>query len=577
MRFGKIQRFFAGLAVAAGVVLSSATPAAANVNLGGSGGTYYTDGNWQRLNGNLTSSSSLSNYTEGGVQIGFTGNTANDEWRITNNGPITVVGDTVYYNGVPFGTIEGGQGGLSIDFSVAPKNASFETGNTNSWDIDGGFNLLQDQDWAVAPTIPDDDPTIDDLLLDPFANGDDGSSDDEDAPPYCTYEVKDSSAIDDIFGFGTQFGDNALYVENFGEVEDGYGTMHCPFITSSEFRVRSGALVQAYIAAKDLGDDYSFYALLTNKTTGVTERLLYQTGGGTDGWLEIEETIGGTTCPSGICTMQFQFLFGGYDRSGGELVNAGVALDTIRIYDNVSQEMIDALMAAIEYRSTDPAYAEAKECSVRNLGLGLADADGGQEQTYAWNFCPPPDPICDLKPDMEVRPQYIYLNPGETATVEVGVRNLCNDRITNAFDVLTSFSDWLILVDASTGVVLRDHSALMPQLTLGPGETRFWSITVRAPEQGFSGPVHITEMFWSGRGVDQRIDGVFIMPEPVVAPAPAPAPEPAPAPAPPALPVTLPNTAGEIGTAAAADSLLPLLPLLAATLAAALLMRRRLS
>ena len=146
---------------------------------------------------------------------------------------------------------------------------------------------------------------------------------------------------------------------------------------------------------------------------------------------------------------------------------------------------------------------------------------------------------------MAVSPQFINLAPGGTATVEVAMRNLCNDAPFIDSDLLVSFSDGLSVTDGSQGMLNLGQRAAWQKLSLAPGETRTWTVTVRAADTLVAAPVHITELYHRG-GVASRIDGVFITPAPA-APAPAPVVEaPAPAPADPApLPSALPNTAGE--------------------------------
>jgi hypothetical protein len=156
---------------------------------------------------------------------------------------------------------------------------------------------------------------------------------------------------------------------------------------------------------------------------------------------------------------------------------------------------------------------------------------------------------CALTPDMAVSPQFIELAPGGTATVEIALRNLCNDAPYRNSDLLVSFSDGLRVIDGSSGMLNLTQRAAWQGFTLAPGETRRWTVTVQADAALAVAPVHISELYHLGR-VASRIDGVFITPAAVVAapadPVPAPVVNPAPAPAAPApLPAALPNTAGD--------------------------------
>jgi hypothetical protein len=185
---------------------------------------------------------------------------------------------------------------------------------------------------------------------------------------------------------------------------------------------------------------------------------------------------------------------------------------------------------------------------------------------------PTPEPSCDELPDMAVSPQFINLAPGGTATVEVALRNLCEDAPFTPFDLLVSLSDGLTVIDGSGGMLNLGQRAAWQQLMLKPGETRQFTLVVQAPAQFSTAPLHISELYYSGR-VANRIDGVFITPAPAAEPAVAEAAvEPAPVvtAVPAALPTVLPNTAAPAGS---------MLPLLLAALGglsgAVLLLRRR--
>jgi hypothetical protein len=176
-------------------------------------------------------------------------------------------------------------------------------------------------------------------------------------------------------------------------------------------------------------------------------------------------------------------------------------------------------------------------------------------------------PECELTPDMAVSPQFINLAPGGTATVEIAMRNLCNDAPYRNSDLLVSFSDGLTVTDGSAGMVNLGQRAAWQGFTLAPAETRKWTVTVKAGETLAVAPVHISELYHLGR-VASRIDGVFITPAPApvvetpAAPAPAPVVE-----APALLPETLPNTART-------DAAVPLLMLVGVALCALLFGRR---
>jgi hypothetical protein len=179
--------------------------------------------------------------------------------------------------------------------------------------------------------------------------------------------------------------------------------------------------------------------------------------------------------------------------------------------------------------------------------------------------------VCALTPDLAVSPQLITIAPGEQATVELAMRNLCKDALTVPGDLVISFSDGLTVVDGTNGMRgIAAQRAAVQTFALNGDETRRWTVTVEAGDDLVTAPVHITEYYVLGR-VSSRIDGVFITPEPAPAAVVAEtAPTAAPAPAP--IPAALPNTAGETAPAAAG---LPLAALLLTVAAGALLLRRK--
>ncbi len=194
--------------------------------------------------------------------------------------------------------------------------------------------------------------------------------------------------------------------------------------------------------------------------------------------------------------------------------------------------------------------SESTPLEVLPLDNGGDDDDNPSPGTPA----PSVDSCSDL-PDLAVSPQFIEIAPGGRATVELSMRNLCSDAPFAPSDLLISFSDGLTVVETSGGIVAMGGRAADQRVSLAPGETKRWSVTVEAAAELTTPPLHITEHFVTGRET-RRIDGVFIAQQPAPA-APEPAAVPAPAPAP--LPTALPNTSGVGGllpTIAAALSLL---------------------
>jgi DNA-binding beta-propeller fold protein YncE len=162
---------------------------------------------------------------------------------------------------------------------------------------------------------------------------------------------------------------------------------------------------------------------------------------------------------------------------------------------------------------------------------------------------------CDVVPDLAVSPQYITLEAGGTAELQVAVRNI-DSRDHGYADLLVSLSDGLTVTGARKDILNLGQRAAWQQLLLSPNETRTFTLTVTAAETLPAAPVHVTEWYCGGRMVN-RIDGVFLTAAqtaeltgvPTAAEVPAAAEtsaaEPLPVIAP--LPAQLPNTGGSAG------------------------------
>ena len=156
-------------------------------------------------------------------------------------------------------------------------------------------------------------------------------------------------------------------------------------------------------------------------------------------------------------------------------------------------------------------------------------------------------PACRDETDIAVSPQFIDLAPGGQATVTVTMRNTGSVRA-GSHDVLLSLSDGLSVVGSSSGVTNLGQRAALQNVILEPNETRSFDVTVQAATTLPTAPLHVTELYCQARVVE-RIDGVFLTPQPAVAEQPTAAavepPAAVEAATPVPLPAVLPNTVGE--------------------------------
>jgi sugar lactone lactonase YvrE len=228
-----------------------------------------------------------------------------------------------------------------------------------------------------------------------------------------------------------------------------------------------------------------------------------------------------------------------------------------------------------DFGGADPNYGlEEPEGIAVGPDTLLLVADYGNNRIMIWQgepilyATPSSGPHCDDMVDVAVSPQYITLQPGGSADVQVTVRNT-GSRDHGYADLLVSLSDGLSVAGASQNAVNLGQRVAWQQLMLTPNETRSFTLTVTAAE-AISAPMqHVTEWYCRGN-VQHLIDGVFLTPAQAAELSGTPLPVPvAAAPALPAapavvvtpepvaaLPVALPNTGapavGLIGLAAAA-------------------------
>jgi hypothetical protein len=114
---------------------------------------------------------------------------------------------------------------------------------------------------------------------------------------------------------------------------------------------------------------------------------------------------------------------------------------------------------------------------------------------------------CQTAPDVAVSPQYIRLDPGGSAQIDIAVRNT-NPAAYGTADLLLSLSDGLQVAEATDGIDLGGRAAWQG-LTLGVNETSTFSLTVLAADELPTAPIFVAELYCGGR-VQSRIDGVML-------------------------------------------------------------------
>ena len=303
----------------------------------------YTEGDgWVYLDSSVTVSSTTNDWSDGYIDIEITGNgSPADQLRIQSSGNLTVVGDAVSWNGTRIGTIDPVRNGvngqpLRINFSASLKNAGFETGDFTDWVVNTNF-----------PGLAGDTP-----------NG----------------IYQDASVVTSPVSSGNY----AAKLHLTGNVSVAYGTAHGPTLTSSSFYAKAGNNLSLTWRAEDSGDDYDVYGYINNVATGTQQQLFYDRGDNTGGWVNLNSTIDSTVCPSGVCELQFQFIAGTYDASGGKYVGTTMYIDGIQIVTTAAQDdAVDYIVEHIEYENTsdNPKSTKPYKLTMKDSGsTGTATA-----------------------------------------------------------------------------------------------------------------------------------------------------------------------------------------------------------
>ena len=275
--------------------------------------SYIVQEGWKYLDTDVSVTSSSNNWTDGYVDIDITsGKDAGDQLRIMSSGLLSVAGDAVSWNGTRIGTIDpthnGSNGRLRINFSASLLNSGFETGNFNGWTVNTSYVSADGRTHTQTATV--------------------------------------QTAV--------KFeGSYAAKLEIYG-VTTGYGVGHGPQITSSNFYAKAGDTLSVRWYAEKTQDYYDVYGYLVNSSTGVRQQLFSQRGDGTTGWTAQNSTISSSVCASGqTCPLQFQFLCGSYDATGGTVIGSIMYIDGISVVTSVATDAaVDYIVEHLEYRNT---------------------------------------------------------------------------------------------------------------------------------------------------------------------------------------------------------------------------------
>jgi PGF-pre-PGF domain-containing protein len=314
-------------------------------------------------------------FGSGYIEFNLSNSTSYDDLDIqssgspTTSGAISVTGSNVYVgtgsSTVQIGTINStydGQDGqkLKIDFITesgsVPTNNDFESGDLTGWTTDTSI--------ATVPSTPE-------LLaiMEQTADGDpdaDGGYDLDNTGDTITQVA----SIDTTANQGTY----ALKLSNAGaQSTQRYGYVWGPSALSSSFAADAGDKILFDWMATNDGDWYVAYALLIDNQNGGST-VLFADQGSTSSWQTEEVTV-----TQNSNNLQFKFIVGSYDYSGGRAVGATMRIDNIRAM-LVTDSVVTSLARSITHNYTDGSPS-GTVTSGRTLTISAEDADSETSST----------------------------------------------------------------------------------------------------------------------------------------------------------------------------------------------------
>ncbi len=339
-------------------------------------------------------------YSDGYLKFSLTGTTAFDQLVLSSNpspndnGAISVSGnDILRGNGAGtdrIGSIdvtENGANGqaLKILFSSPLNNAGFESGDTAGWTV-------YQQDYGTS--------FEGDAI--PYVTAGSGSgtgSVDMAVDAGVTYTVSVQTAQKSsgtyalrLFSSGTIVFDNPA---QSGTQPDGYGSLHGPYVLSSEFTAENSDQLYVDWSAVNGGDWYEVFGYLVgsgaDSTFGTgddTRTKLFSQRGDTQAWKTTNVTISSTG------SYKFEFICGTYDATGGKGVGASLYVDNIRVVN--ASAITDAIVTAIARQVTFKNTSDDPPAS-RTLTVAAEAEDGSTGSANAiLNIAGVNDPPTDI-------------------------------------------------------------------------------------------------------------------------------------------------------------------------------------
>ena len=227
-----------------------------------------------------------------------------------------------------------------------PTNNDFEVGTTNGWTIDTGITSVSDT------------PELRAVLSNPdFSNTGDATS--------------QQASIDTDASQGTY----SLKIYNSGSTAIGYGNIWGPSAMSSSFSADAGNKILFDWKATQTSDYYIAYALLIDNQHGNTT-VLFADEGLNSVW-QTQEVLVSTTSNN----LQFKFILGSYDNTGGCVVGASMHIDNIRAL-SLADSVVTSLSWEVTHIYTDDSPL-GSVVSGRTLTVNTQDKDSESASSTA--------------------------------------------------------------------------------------------------------------------------------------------------------------------------------------------------
>ncbi|ABE51316.1 Cadherin domain protein [Methanococcoides burtonii DSM 6242] len=308
-------------------------------------------------------------YGDGYIEFILSNSNSYDDFDLNSssspnsNGEISINGSDVFVGtgsgvvkiGIINATYDGQDGQkLRVDFvtetASLPTNNNFETGNMDGWAINSSISSIPDTPElrAVMYETVDGNPDV--------GGGYDFNNILDSASQFATADTDASQ------------GTYSLKLSNRGTTNLGFGYIWGPSAISSNFSAAAGDRILFDWMATQTSDYYVAYAILIDNTNSETS-ILFADQGSSSTWQTQQVLVAKNSSD-----LQFKFILGSYDNSGGRAVGATMRIDNIRA-QLLTDDIVSSLARSLTYNYTDSSPS-GDVISGRTYTITVKDGDG---------------------------------------------------------------------------------------------------------------------------------------------------------------------------------------------------------